>query len=97
MYKTRISYINKDILVLSLTSLISLFILFSNSSPQIQKLKLQLSWTASKLSYPISWYKDIFSIKEENELLKNKLILLSIINSQLKSFEKENKRLIRLW
>ena len=96
MYKTRISYINKDILALLLTSLISLFILFSNSSPQIITLKLQLSWTASKLSSPISWYKDIFSKKEENQLLKNKLIQLSIINSQLKSFEKENKRLKNL-
>ena len=81
MSKTRISYINKDILALFVTSLISLIILLSNTSPQIEKLKLQLSWTASKISSPISWYRNIFSIKEENLLLKNKLVQLSLINS----------------
>ena len=93
MSKTRISYINKDILALFVTSLISLIILLSNTSPQIEKLKLQLSWTASKISSPISWYRNIFSIKEENLLLKNKLVQLSLINSELESYRQENKRL----
>ncbi len=93
MSKTRISYINKDILALFVTSLISLVILLSNTSPQIEELKIQLSWTASKISSPISWYRNIFSIKEENVLLKNKLVQLSLINSELESYRQENKRL----
>jgi rod shape-determining protein MreC len=93
MPKTRISYINKDILALFVTSLISIIILLSNTSPQINKLKLQLSWTVSKISSPMSWYKNVFSIKEENSLLKNKLVQLSLINSELESYRQENKRL----
>jgi len=96
MSRSRISYVNKDILVLLLTSSISIFLIFSNTSPQVQKLKLQTSWLFSKAAYPVTWYKDIFSIKEENKLLKNKVIQLSLLNSELESYRHENERLKNL-
>ena len=96
MSRSRISYINKDFLALLITLFLSVILLFSNNSPQIKQLKFQASWLFGKIIYPVKWYKNIFSIKEENELLKNKLIQLSMINSQLKSFENENKRLKNL-
>ena len=96
MSRSRISYVNIDILVLLLTSSISIFLIFSNTSPQIQKLKFQMSWLFSKVAYPVNWYKDIFSIKEENELLKNKVVQLSLLNSELDSYRYENERLKNL-
>ena len=93
MSRSRISYINKDILVLLITLFISIFLLFSNTSPQVQKLKLQISWVFGKVAYPVNWYKNIFITKEENQLLKNKIVKLALLNSELESFRQENKRL----
>ena len=93
MPRSRISYINKDILALLLTTSISIFLLFSNTSPQVQKLKLQISWLFGKVAYPMHWYKDVFSTKEENQLLKNKVVQLTLLNSELASYRQENKRL----
>ena len=74
MPRSRISYINKDVLALFITLSLSVVLLFSNSSPQIHQLKFRISWLFGKVSYPVKWYKDIFSIQEENKMLKNKVV-----------------------
>ena len=96
MPQSRISYIKKDVLALLFSLFLSIVLLFSNTSPQVQNLKLQFSWIYSKISYPIKWYKNIFSIQEENYLLKNKVIKLLLLNAELDSYRKENKRLKEL-
>ncbi len=96
MPRSRISYINKDVLALFLSLFFSVVLLFFNKSPQVQNLKLQVSLIYSKISYPIKWYKNIFIIKEENYLLKNKVIKLALLNAELDSYRKENKRLKQL-
>ena len=96
MPRSRISYINKDVLALFITLSLSVVLLFSNSSPQIQQLKFQISWLFGKFEYPIKWYKDVLSIREENRMLKNDLLQLSLLNSKLESYHQENKRLKEL-
>ena len=96
MYRSRISYINKDILVLFITLSLSTVLLLSNSSPQIQHLKFKISGFFGKVAYPIKWYKDIISVQEENKLLKNKVIQLSLLSSELESYHQENNRLKEL-
>ena len=96
IFGSRISYINKDVLALFITLSLSVVLLFSNSSPQIQQLKFQISWLFGKFEYPIKWYKDVLSIREENRMLKNDLLQLSLLNSKLESYHQENKRLKEL-
>ena len=96
MPRSRISFFNKDVLVLFITLSLSAFILLSNSAPQIQKLKFQISWIFAKISYPSKWYKDVLIIQEENQILKNEVIQLSLLNSELESYRKENIRLREL-
>ena len=93
MARPRVPFINKDVLALLLTLLLSILLLFTRTSPQIRQLKFQLSWFASTLAYPVTWYNEVFTIREENKLLKNELIQLTLMNSELESYHKENRRL----
>ena len=92
----RISYINKDVLALFITLSLSAVLLFSNTSPQIQQLKFQISGLFAKVAYPVKWYQDVFSVHEENRMLKNRVIQLSLLNSELENYRHENKRLKEL-
>ena len=96
MPRSRISYINKDVLALFITLSLSATLFFSNSSPQILQLKFQISGLFSKVAYPVRWYKDVLSTQEENRMLKNDVVQLSLLNSELKSYHQENKRLKEL-
>ena len=96
MPRSRISYINKDVLALFITLSLSAVLLFSNSSPQIQQLKFRISWLFGKLAYPTIWYQDVMSAREKNKVLKNQIIQLSLLNAQLNSYIHENKRLKEL-
>ena len=96
MPRSRISYINKDVLALFLTLSLSAVLLFSNSSSQVQQLKFQISWLFSKIAYPTTWYREVLSAQEENKVLKNKVIQLSLLNAKLNSYIPENKRLKEL-
>ena len=96
MPRSRISYINKDVLALFITLSLSVALLFTNSSPQIKQLKFQISGLFGKVVYPVKWYKDVLSIQEENRMLKNDVVQLSLLNSELENYRHENKRLKEL-
>ena len=93
MPKTRVSLINKDALALLLTLFLSALILLTQDSPQIRQLKFQLSNLANTLAYPITWYNNIFIIQTENKLLKQQLVQLTLMSSELESYHQENNRL----
>ena len=42
---------------------------------------------------PKKWYQDIFTIKEENALLSQKIVQLSLLNSELSNYKYENEKL----
>tara|TARA_B100001029_G_C15046087_1_gene447237 strand:+ start:333 stop:1106 length:774 start_codon:yes stop_codon:yes gene_type:complete len=91
--KTRVRFINKDVIALFSTLILSIFILHSRNSKQIQNIKFQILNISSAIAYPITWYNEVFTIREENKLLKDKLIQVNLLNSELQSFYSENKRL----
>ena len=93
MQKPRVPFVNKDTLALLLTLFLSALLLFTSTSDQVQHLKFQISNLTSTIVYPIKWYNSIFSIREENKLLKNKLIQLNLMNSELQNYYYENLRL----
>lgn len=96
MAQFRVPFISKEILALILTLSISGYLLFSRTSPQVQKLKFQVSWVAGKIAYPKTWYNNILAVKEKNRLLKNEIAQLSLLNSQLESYRIENNRLKKM-
>ena len=89
----RVPFINRDVLALVLTLLLSAILLFTRTSPQIQQLKFQFSWLATTIAYPVTWYNSVFITREENKLLKEKLIQFTLMNSELESYHQENRRL----
>ena len=85
--------LNKKLLSLILTSFFSLLIFFNNDSIYTSKVTSNLYDTYSFLSRPSTWYKNILSIKKENELLSKKIVQLSLLNSKLINYEIENSKL----
>ena len=96
MKKSRVPFINKDSLALIFVLIISLSLIFSRNSSQINYLKYQISSLVSKIIYPISWYKNIFAIHEENKLLKEELVQINLMNAELQSYHIENSRLKKM-
>jgi rod shape-determining protein MreC len=93
MPRPRVPFINKDVLTLLLTLFLSVLLLFTRTSPQIRQLKFQLSQLANTIAYPVTWYKEVFIIREKNKLLKEQLIQFTLMNSELESYHQENVRL----
>ena len=93
MPRSRVPFINKDVLALFLTLSLSASLLFTRTSTQIQHLKFQVAKIMSNIAYPLIWYQDVFTIREENNLLKEQLLQLTLLNSELESFRQENIRL----
>jgi rod shape-determining protein MreC len=93
MPSSRTPLFNKDVLILFTTLLFSLVLLFTRTSPQIRYLKFQILKIGSTLAYPSTWYKDVFSIREENKFLKDQIIKITLLNAELLGYEKENKKL----
>ncbi len=93
MFKSRVRFINKDVLALLFVICLSLFLILTRSSPQINHLKFQLTSLANLFISPITWFNDILIIKEENKYLKEKLVQYNLMNSELVSYHYENIRL----
>ena len=93
MSKSRVPFIHKDVLALLLTVFLSALVLFSRDSSQINYLKFKALRIVNSIAYPIKWYSNIFSINEENKLLKQKLIQFNLMNAELASYHFENIRL----
>ena len=96
MQRHRVPFINKDVLALLLTLFLSAILLLTRTTPQIRQLKFQLSNIASTIAYPATWYYAVFTVREENKLLKDQLIQFTLMNSELESYHQENRRLKKM-
>ena len=86
-------HFNKNIISLILTSFLSLNIFFYKDSLYSKKVKSSILEVYILLSKPAMWYNNILSIKEENKLLSQELVQLSLMNSKLVNYQKENSHL----
>ena len=93
MPRPRVPFINKDVLALLLTLFLSAILLLTRTSPQIRQLKFHLSNIADTIAYPATWYNVVITVREENKLLKERLIQFALMNAELESYHHENKRL----
>ena len=86
----------KDFVVLFLALVFSFSLILSNNNSSIINLKTNLNSAISTILSPISWYRNIFSLKEKNAILKEKIARLKIENTNLSTYSDENKRLKRM-
>ena len=96
MPRSRVPFINKDVLALLLTLFLSAILLLTRTSPQVRQLKFQLTNITSTVAYPTTWYNAVLTVREENKLLKDQLIQFTLMNSELESYHQENRRLKKM-
>ena len=89
----RILLQHRDLLVLILTTIISLFLLFSNDTPNVVTLRGNVTDIFVKFLQPQQWYRNILSVKEENRMLREKVTQLNLHNLRLKYYVHENDML----
>ena len=89
----KLYFLDKDIIFLVITLFFSLNIFFSNDSKYVLNIERKIIDFVSYIVYPKSWYEDIMVIKSENEILKQKVVQLKILNSKLDNYRIENDKL----
>ena len=89
----RILLEHRDLLVLILTTIISLFLLFSHDTPNVVTLRGNVTDIFVKFLQPQQWYRNILSVKEENRMLREKVTQLNLHNLRLKYYIHENDML----
>lgn len=89
----KLYFLNKDIISLILTLFLSCNLFFSNSSQYVERFEGKITDFISLITYPKSWYKNILLIESENELLKQKVVQLNLLNSKLDNHRTENIKL----
>ena len=87
---------NKNIISLILIFLFSFFLFFSNDSNESSYIENYLIELYSFVSYPHAWYKNIFLVKNENQILAQKLVALGLLNSKLENYKIENEKLRKM-
>ena len=90
------NYLNKNIISLILTSFFSFIIFFSNDSIYVKKVEQKIIDFVSIISQPKLWYVEILTIKEENEILKQRLTQLQLLNSKYDNYRIENEFLRKM-
>ena len=90
------NYLNKNIISLILTSFFSFIVFFSNDSIYVKKVEQKIIDFISIISKPKFWYNEILTIKEENQLLKQRLIQLQLLNSKYDNYRIENEFLRKM-
>ena len=83
-------------MVLFLALVFSFSLILSNNNSSIINLKTNLNSAISTILSPVLWYKNIFSLKEKNAILKEEIARLKIENTNLSTYSDENKRLKRM-
>ena len=93
MKSYKLYFLNKDIISLILTLSLSTSLFFSNGSDYVEKVEEDIIDFISFITYPKFWYKNIILIESENELLKQKIVQLNLLNSKLDNHRTENVKL----
>ena len=91
-----IKYLNRDVITLFLCLLLSLLLYFSSKSTVVYSVKAEIADFVSLVTYPQTYYSNLMTIKKENELLKQKLVQMNMLNSELIHYENENSVLKKL-
>ncbi|MBC8174578.1 MAG: rod shape-determining protein MreC [Candidatus Marinimicrobia bacterium] len=83
-------YERREYVALLLTVILSLYFIFSNSSPEIQILRGKANTVFSIIYSPVMWVRGISEIRVDNEILHEKVMQLELVNSSLLTYKEEN-------
>ena len=89
----KLYFLNKDIILLLVTLFLSLSLFFSNESIYVKKIEEKIIDFVSFIVYPKTWYENILIVESENDLLKQKIVQLKLLNAKLDNYRKENVKL----
>ena len=87
---------NKDHILFTLFFALSIFILLNNQNPRMRILRGKTIEFVSFLSSPITLAKSLMFLEEENQLLREKTLALSLQVESMLNLHKENEELLEM-
>ena len=85
---------NKDHFTFAISILISSFILLNNDSPRMSILRGKSAEIVSFISSPFTWVQSLMFLEKENQLLREKNLLLSLQVESMLNLDNQNKELL---
>ena len=85
--------LNKDLIALLISVICSLILFFNSTSNSVILIQTDLADLINFVTYPQRWYKNIFSIKAENEKNIKDLALARLLIAKLNNYKIENSEL----
>jgi len=96
MKSTGIFILYRDTIALCVTVFLSLILFFYNDSPYVDSIESDITDLYHFILFPKVWYKDILSVKGENQLLSGKVTQLNLLLSQMDHYRLENDQLRKM-
>ncbi len=87
---------NKDHLLFLFLAIISLFLLLNDENPRMRIVRGKAVELVSFLSSPLTVAKSLLFLEEENQLLREKTLALSLQVESMLNLHKENEELLSL-
>lgn len=83
-------YNHKEIVALIATSMLSFILFFNAQSSRVSAVKADIADIVTFISTPKTWYQDLLSIRKENQILKESLVQMQLLNARLFHYKNEN-------
>ncbi len=85
---------NRDLLLLVFSLLISSYFLLNKDNPSMRVIRGKTTEIVAFISSPMTWVKSLMYLKEENGLLREKNLVLSLQIESMLNLQIENSRLL---
>ena len=83
-------YNYKEIVAIITTSFLSLILFFNAQSPRVSAVKADIADIVTFISTPKTWYQDLLTVRKENQILKESLVQMQLLNARLFHHKNEN-------
>jgi len=94
IYLTIVKY--KDHFIFALAVVFSTFILLNNKNPKMSIVRGKATEVVSFFSAPFTWIQSLISLEEENQLLREKNLVLSLQVESMLNLQNENNALMEM-
>ena len=84
----------KDHFSFALSILLSSYLLLNNNNPRMSIIRGKTAELVSFISSPFTWVQSLMFLEEENQLLREKNLLLSLQIESMLNLDKKNKELL---
>ena len=94
IYLTIVKY--KDHFIFALAVVFSTFILLNNKNPKMSIVRGKATEVVSFFSSPFTWVQSLISLEKENQLLREKNLVLSLQVESMLNLQNENNALLEM-